>query len=45
LSACVAYLAEQQKARESRGAKDTALHARESLVHVLLNHNDFVTIR
>lgn len=26
-------------------AADTALRARENLVHVLLNHNDFVTIR
>jgi hypothetical protein len=26
-------------------AKDASQRARESLVHVLLNHNDFVTIR
>ncbi len=26
-------------------ATDPALHARENLVHVLLNHNDFVTVR
>ncbi len=26
-------------------ASDPALHARENLVHVLLNHNDFVTVR
>ena len=26
-------------------ASDPALRARENLVHVLFNHNDFVTIR
>jgi hypothetical protein len=26
-------------------AADAALRARENLVHVLLNHNDFLTVR
>jgi hypothetical protein len=29
----------------TRPAEDPTLHARENLAHVLLNHNDFVTIR
>jgi hypothetical protein len=37
---CLAYL----KERENAGTDD-GLKARTSLVHVLFNHHDFVTIR
>jgi hypothetical protein len=51
-SECVAFLEEQTR-RYTEGqpmpagpdATAPALHARENLVHVLLNHHDFVTIR
>ncbi|MBL8214982.1 MAG: DUF1553 domain-containing protein [Bryobacterales bacterium] len=41
------FLAEQEAyyRSEAKSAGDPAARARQSLVHVLLNHNDFVTIR
>jgi hypothetical protein len=36
---------EEDMEREVEPAADPALRARENLVHVLFNHNDFVTIR
>ncbi len=42
LSECVTFL--RERAARPRTA-DPALRARESLVHVLLNHHEFVTIR
>jgi hypothetical protein len=41
------YLAEQEAYYRSQSSPpdDPAARARQSLVHVLLNHNDFVTIR
>lgn len=40
------FLANQQALyRESAAAGDAAQRSRESLVHVLLNHHDFVTVR
>jgi hypothetical protein len=42
------YLAEQERdlaAAQPQQADDTAQRARETLVHALFNHNDFVTIR
>jgi hypothetical protein len=40
LTASTQFLADQQQHYEGNGAR-----ARQSLIHVLLNHNDFVTIR
>ena len=31
--------------RVGAAADDPAMRARENLVHVLMNHNDFVTVR
>jgi hypothetical protein len=55
LAACLQFLKEQShKLRATKAAahpdgrqpsSDPAQHARENLVHVLLNHHDFVTIR
>lgn len=43
---CVAFLREQtRRYSEARAAADPALRARANLVHVLLNHHDFVTVR
>jgi hypothetical protein len=49
LTECAAFLEQQtQRYTDSRAqapGTDPALRARENLVHVLLNHNDFVTVR
>jgi hypothetical protein len=52
LEASVQFLAEQGQLLEkqqgklgSKGTTDPALRARENFVHLLFNHNDFVTIR
>ncbi|MCS6852354.1 MAG: DUF1549 and DUF1553 domain-containing protein [Gemmataceae bacterium] len=46
LAECVAFLeAPQRVASTARTPGEAAARARESLVHVLLNHHDFVTIR
>ena len=57
LAECVAFLRQQARryteakalpavaADGSRPAADPALRARENLVHVLMNHHDFVTVR
>ncbi len=48
LAECAAFLKQQaQRYSESKppAAADPALRARENLVHVLLNHHDFVTVR
>ena len=52
---CIAFLKQQTQSfgetkagptvDESVPAADPVLRARENLVHVLLNHHDFVTIR
>src|SRR5262249_1346441 len=52
LDASVQFLAEQGQLLEKqqgklggKGTTDPALRARENFVHLLFNHNDFVTIR
>jgi hypothetical protein len=46
LAECATFLKEQaQRLGQSKSAADAALRARENLVQVLLNHNDFVTVR
>jgi hypothetical protein len=45
---CVAFLKQQVQRYTEKGAKlpaDAAQRAREQLVHVLMNHHDFVTLR
>jgi hypothetical protein len=47
---CVKFLAKQSEVvkaavAKSPPAKDPEARAREDLVHALLNHNDFVTVR
>lgn len=39
------FLEEQERYYRGQGVEDAGGRARQSLVHVLLNHNDFVTIR
>lgn len=41
MTECSAYL----KARANSGGADAVLRSRESLIHVLLNHHEFVTVR
>ncbi len=41
LAECTSFLAQQS----ATAAPDSAQHARENLIHVLLNHHEFVTIR
>jgi uncharacterized protein DUF1553 len=43
LNECLAFL--QQQTERLASSPEPALRAREELVHVLLNHHDFVTIR
>jgi hypothetical protein len=45
IAACRAALEETRKLLETRNHPQPALRARENLVHALLNHNDFVTVR
>jgi len=45
LSVLLGALVEWKKAGEKKGRADPIGHARVLLVHALLNHNDFVTIR
>jgi hypothetical protein len=52
LEASVQFLAEQVQLLEKqqgrlggKGTSDPVLRARENFVHLLFNHNDFVTIR
>jgi hypothetical protein len=49
LAECAAFLDQQTQRHTGSQAQapgtDPALRARENLVHVLLNHNDFVTVR
>jgi hypothetical protein len=42
-AACMAFLKTQEG--RVRGSSDPRQRAREGLAHVLLNHNDFVTVR
>jgi len=42
---CLAFLKERCKRIDKQPSTDSAERARESLVHVLLNHNDFLTVR
>jgi hypothetical protein len=43
---CVRFMTKQADAVKSAAvAKDAECRAREDLVHALLNHNDFVTVR
>jgi hypothetical protein len=44
LAECVTFLADEAGRHDGKTVS-RALRARENLVHVLLNHNDFVTIR
>jgi mono/diheme cytochrome c family protein len=44
-SECVAALRELRTLADKEKRPDPARHARTALVHALLNHNDFVTIR
>jgi hypothetical protein len=46
IAECTAFLKEQSEKRSATPqAADVPLRARENLVHVLMNHHDFVTIR
>ena len=45
LSACRSALEETQTLLQQRNHPQAATRARENLVHALLNHNDFITIR
>jgi hypothetical protein len=47
LKECLTFLREQTERHRSAkgGAAEPALRAREQLVHVLMNHHEFVTIR
>jgi hypothetical protein len=42
---CLTYLKRRSEQKATPPSTDSAQRARESLVHVLMNHNDFVTIR
>ena len=42
---CRQVLAKQRELAEAAGAKNPFHAARESLLRIVLNHNDFVTIR
>ncbi|HEV2945909.1 MAG TPA: DUF1549 and DUF1553 domain-containing protein, partial [Gemmataceae bacterium] len=42
---CLAYLKHRAERKATAPPTDSAQRARESLVHVLMNHNDFLTIR
>lgn len=42
---CLNALAETQSALKTTKSKNTIQRSRENLVHALLNHNDFITIR
>lgn len=45
LTACREYLESQPLNNSAAGETAAGLHTRTGLVHVLLNHNDFVTVR
>ena len=45
LARCVEFLATQSQALRQSGVADAERRAAGNLIHVLLNHNDFVTIR
>jgi hypothetical protein len=45
LAACRDALAQMQTVLRAQGHKQPVQRARENLVHALLNHNDFITIR
>ena len=45
LARCVEFLATQAQALRQSGVADAERRAAGNLIHVLLNHNDFVTIR
>jgi hypothetical protein len=42
---CMAYLKHRAEQKATSPSTDSPQRARESLVHVLMNHNDFLTIR
>ena len=44
IKACNEFLAKQRALYESRKTEEYVLRARQSLVRVLLNHNDFITV-
>jgi len=45
MSACLDAIQETLQLLKKRGQKQPTLRARENLVHALLNHNDFITVR
>jgi hypothetical protein len=45
LTECLGFLKEQERRSREHREADPELRARESLVHVLFNHHEFVTIR
>ena len=45
LARCLGFLSTQTEALRQAGVADAARRAAGNLIHVLLNHNDFVTIR
>ncbi|MEQ9070046.1 MAG: DUF1553 domain-containing protein, partial [Gimesia chilikensis] len=44
-SLCLQALGEMQSVLKTSGQKEPLWRSRENLVHALLNHNDFITIR
>ena len=42
---CLRFLDEAQKIEQGRSVREREIRARTQLVHALLNHNDFITIR
>ena len=45
IAECVVFLKDRTERNGSQSSIDPAQRARESLVHVLMNHNDFLTVR
>ena len=45
IAECLAFLKERAEQNKTLSSVDSSERARESLVHVLMNHNDFLTVR